>query len=94
MFCDLRRRNPEERTDVQAGNQPYTDYEGSRRGVPNSTGSATYTEMCASAVFPECSTDATTAGGTMEVKMAGWPMGKGESLRAILFSDVAESYDQ
>jgi hypothetical protein len=50
--------------------------------------------MCASAVFTECSTDATTTGGTMEVKMAGWPMGKGESLRAILFSDVAESYNQ
>jgi hypothetical protein len=90
MFSDLWRRNPEERFDVQAGNQPYADHEGSRRGVPHSASSATNTEMCASSMPTASSTDTTTAGRTVEVEMGGWPMGKGERWRAVLFRDVTE----
>jgi hypothetical protein len=64
MFCNLWRRNSEERSDMQAGNQSYTDYESNRRGMPHYTSSATNTEMCS---FSMPTADTTTAGGTMEV---------------------------
>lgn len=78
VFGDLWRGNPEERPNVQAGNQSYPHHEGSRRGMSHAASSASNTEMYASSMLTASATDTTTARGAIEVKVAGWPLGKGE----------------